>query len=277
MRDGHTFAIVDAFVTGQPFSGNPAGVLVLDYFPDDAWLQGVALELQQAETAYVVPRDDGVVRLRWFTPTTEVALCGHATLASAHWLWESGTLAPEGSVDFTTKGGPLRARRVGELVELDFPAVPAREVPKPPDLTAALGGAEPVWVGATEHEEASERNLLVVLESAEAVRGLEPDLRAISALPAGGLIVTAREAAAGPAAVVSRYFAPAIGIPEDHVTGSAHCTVGPYWRDQLGDTLSAVQASPRGGHLTAVTTDDGRVRLTGRARTAVTGLVVGGA
>ena len=273
MHQGSAFAIVDAFVTDRPFSGNPAGVMVLDDFPDDAWLQGVADELHQAETAFLVRRNDSTYRLRWFTPTTEVGLCGHATLASAHWLWESGALAADAAAEFETRGGHLTARRVGDLVELDFPAVPAAETTLTPELLSALAGPTPVWVGATAHEDPTERNVIAVLDAPEAVRSLAPDLEAVARLPEGGLIVTARDDAAGPAAVVSRYFGPAVGIPEDAVTGSAHCTIGPYWRDELGDSLAAEQASARGGRLTVVTTDDGRVRLAGRARTAVTGTV----
>ncbi len=275
MTDGHAFALVDAFISDQPFSGNPAGVMVLDDFPDGAWMQGVANELQQAETAFLTPGDADAFHLRWFTPATEVALCGHATLASAHWLWESGVLADDATATFHTRGGRLTATRDGDRIVLDFPAVPATPMEPTPDLTAALAGETPVWAGRTEHDVPEERNLLAVLASADAVRRLEPDLPAVSRLPAGGLIVTARDEASGPTAVVSRYFAPAIGIPEDAVTGSAHCTIGPYWRDQLGDAVAAEQASARGGRLTVVTID-GRVHLAGRARTAVTGVVLRG-
>ncbi len=269
MPSDRAFAIVDAFTTERPFSGNPAGVLLLDEFPDPDWMQGVANELQQAETAFLAPGEDGRFRLRWFTPVAEVALCGHATLASAHWLWESGVLK-EAVAAFATRSGRLTAARDGDRVVLDFPAVPAAQVPASPQLLAALAGTVPVWTGVTDHPNPGEQNMLAVLESEEAVRGLSPDLREVTRLPVGGLIVTARRRASG---VVSRYFAPAYGIPEDPVTGSAHCTIGPYWREELGRTLSAEQASPRGGDLTVVTTDAGRVLLAGKARTAATGFL----
>lgn len=264
------FAIVDAFITDRAFSGNPAGVLLLDRFPEAEWMQGVANELQQAETAFLAPGQDGAFQLRWFTPVAEVALCGHATLASAHWLWESGVLEQE-TAAFTTRSGRLTAVRDDDRIVLDFPAVPAAQVAPSPELLAALAGAVPVWAGVTDNVDPGERNMLAVLESEAAVRHLAPDLREVTRLPAGGLIVTAKRQAGG---VVSRYFAPAYGIPEDPVTGSAHCTIGPYWRAELGATLSAEQASPRGGDLTVVTTDAGRVLLAGRARTAATGVLL---
>jgi predicted PhzF superfamily epimerase YddE/YHI9 len=154
---------------------------------------------------------------------------------------------------------------------LDFPEVPAAPVTSPPELLAALAGAVPVWTGVTSNPDLGERNMLAVLESEEAVRDLTPDLQSITRLPVGGLIVTARRRAGG---VVSRYFAPKYGIPEDPVTGSAHCTIAPYWRDELGTTLSAEQASRRGGALTIVTTNPGRVRLEGTARTVATGVLL---
>jgi PhzF family phenazine biosynthesis protein len=268
---GSAFAIVDAFTTDRTFSGNPAGVLLLDEFPEVEWMQGVANELQQAETAFLAPGEEGAFLLRWFTPVAEVALCGHATLASAHWLWESGVLEQEAVAAFTTRSGRLTAVRDDDRVVLDFPAVPAAQVAPSAELLAALAGAVPVWAGVTDSPDAGERNMLAVLESEEAVRDLSPDLREITRLPVGGLIVTAKRLAGG---VVSRYFAPAYAIPEDPVTGSAHCTIGPYWRKELGATLSAEQASPRGGDLTVVTTDAGRVLLAGRARTAATGVLL---
>jgi PhzF family phenazine biosynthesis protein len=233
-------------------------------------MQGVANELQQAETAFLAPGEDGEFLLRWFTPVAEVALCGHATLASAHWLWESGVLDREAVAVFATRSGRLTAVRDGHRIVLDFPAVPATQVAPSPQLLAALAGAVPVWAGVTDHADAGERNMLAVLESEQAVRNLAPDLLQITQLPVGGLIITARRSAGG---VVSRYFAPAYGIPEDPVTGSAHCTIGPHWRNELGDTLIAEQASARGGDLVVVTTEAGRVLLAGTARTAATGVL----
>jgi PhzF family phenazine biosynthesis protein len=275
MHTDTPFAIVDAFTTERPFSGNPAGVVLMDAYPEDAWMQCVANELHQAETAFLVPAEEPTsFRLRWFTPVAEVALCGHATLASAHRLWESGTVTAGSTITFTTLSGPLAAECSGERVVLDFPAVPADPVPPSADLfadlLAALNGAAPVWTGITGNDDPGERNVLAVLETADVVRRLTPDLQGVARLPAGGLIVTARTRAGE---VVSRYFAPAYGIPEDPVTGSAHCTIGPYWQAQLGTSLVAEQASPRGGALTVDTATDGRVRLAGKARTAVTGLL----
>lgn len=223
MTTGTAFALVDAFTTERAFSGNPAGVLLLDAYPDDTWLQGVANELQQAETAFVAPGSDGQFQLRWFTPVAEVALCGHATLASAHWLWESGVLQQE-VVAFATRSGRLTAVRRHDRIVLDFPAAPATQVASSPELLAALAGPVLGWTGVTDHPDAGERNMLAVLASEDAVRDVSPDLQAVARLPVGGLIVTARRRAGG---VVSRYFAPAYGIPEDPVTGSAHCTIGP--------------------------------------------------
>lgn len=268
MSAGTPFGLVDAFTTGRAFSGNPAGVLLLEQLPDPAWMQGVANELQQAETAFLAPGDQGEFLLRWFTPVAEVALCGHATLASAHWLWDTGVLAKDTTATFATRSGRLTAVRDGDRIVLDFPAVPATQVMPPAELLAALAGAVPVWTGTTTHADAGERNMLAVLESEQAVRDLAPDLQHVERLPAGGLIVTARSQEGG---VVSRYFAPAYGIPEDPVTGSAHCTIGPYWRDELGSTLRAHQASSRGGDLTVAMTTAGRVLLGGTARTAAAG------
>lgn len=276
MTTGTAFALVDAFTTERAFSGNPAGVVLLDAYPDDTWLQGVANELQQAETAFVAPGSDGQFQLRWCTPIAEVALCGHATLASAHWLWESGVLSPDAAAVFATRSGVLTATRAGTSIVLDFPAVPARHIAPSPELLAALNGANPLWTGITEHPVPGERNILVVLDAEAAVRTLTPDLLRVSHLPAGGLIATARRVDES-AGVVSRYFAPAYGIPEDPVTGSAHCTIGPYWRSELGDLIDAEQASPRGGHLVVQTSSDGRVLLSGAARTAATGVLTTGA
>jgi PhzF family phenazine biosynthesis protein len=271
MGAASSFGLVDSFTTQQPFSGNPAGVVLLEHFPDDAWLQGAANELQQSETAFVVPDDDGGFALRWFTPVAEVALCGHATLASAHWLWETGAVDERSTASFATRSGLLTAVRGDDgRIVLDLPAVPVERVEAPQELIAALAGEVPTWVGVTSNPDLGERNMLAVLRSEDAVRTLSPDLQEVLKLPVGGLIVTARSGAEG---VVSRYFAPRYGIPEDPVTGSAHCTIGPYWRPELGSTLLAVQASRRGGELTVVTTDAGRVLLAGTARTAATGFI----
>jgi PhzF family phenazine biosynthesis protein len=265
-------AVIDAFVTGAAFSGNPAGVLVCEEFPDEIWMQGVADELHQAETSFVVPQSDGRFGLRWFTPAAEVALCGHATLAAAYWLWESRRVGWDAPIEFDTLSGRLAARRRENRIVLDFPAVPAERMNPPAALAQALGGIRIVWTGITGHADVGERNILVVLPDEDAVRRLVPDLRAVEQLPAGGLIVTARGAGRDTGDdVVSRYFAPAYGIPEDPVTGSAHCTIGPYWRAQLGTELRARQLSARGGLLRVTTTDHHRVELEGRARITLTG------
>lgn len=216
MPAGTRFALVDAFTTDRAFSGNPAGVLLLEVSPDPAWMQGVANELQQAETAFLAPGDQGEFLLRWFTPVAEVALCGHATLASAHWLWETGVLDKDTTATFATRSGRLTAVREDNRIVLDFPAVPATQVAPPAELLAALAGAVPVWTGVTNNADPGERNMLAVLESEQAVCDLAPDLLYVERLPVGGLIVTARGKAGG---VVSRYFAPTYGIAEDPVTG----------------------------------------------------------
>jgi predicted PhzF superfamily epimerase YddE/YHI9 len=170
---------------------------------------------------------------------------------------------------FQTISGRLTAKPDRHRIALDVPAVPAAQVPTSADLLTALRGTTPVWIGVTGNDDPRERNMIAVLESEELVRRLAPDLEAISRLPVGGLIVTARSPARG---VVSRHFAPAFGIPEDPVTGSAHCPIAPYWRDELGTALFAEQASPRGGALT-VAMKAGRVFLSGTARTAITGFI----
>lgn len=271
MRISRQWAVVDAF-SDHAFSGNPAGVLQLTGHDDvgDDVLQAVAAEAALSETAFVVPRGEGRYGLRWFTPTNEVALCGHATLATAHLLLERDPGLDE--VVFDTASGELRASRVDDRVRIDLP----RLDPSPLDddglrreATLALG-VQPEDVLETGHDDPRERNLLAVLSSETEVRDLAPDLDAVAALPVGGVIVTA-PADADDVDVVSRYFTPQHGIPEDPVTGSAHCTVGPYWCDRLGvDELRAVQASERGGRL-LVRPDGDRVHLVGAAVTVVEG------
>ena len=249
--------VVDAF-TDRPFAGNPAAVCVLDRAADDGWMQQVAREMNLAETAFLAP-EAGVYRLRWFTPAVEVQLCGHATLASAHWLWESGAVAPSEAITFETRSGRLLAMKQGTWIALDFPAKPDTPADVPPALARALG-ATPVAFGLSQFDALAE------LASEEAVRTLIPDIGAIAALPYRGLIVTARAASAG-LDFVSRFFAPAVGVPEDPVTGSAHCVLGPYWRRRLmKDDFLAYQASPRGGVVKVGVRGD-RVLLGGQAVT----------
>jgi len=251
---------VDAF-TQRPFAGNPAAVCVLSEERDDSWLQSVARELNLSETAFL-RREGPAWRLRWFTPTVEVDLCGHATLASAHALWESGRGDGAGRLDFDTRSGRLSASRSGDLIELDFPSEPAAEAPLPPGLLTSLGVVSPRWTGR------NRLDYLVEVASEEQVRSLAPEFRSLASAcaPARGVIVTAASARSD-FDFVSRYFAPAAGIDEDPVTGSAHCCLGPFWAERLGKTrLTAYQASARGG-VVGVRVDGkaGRVILSGRA------------
>lgn len=229
---------VDAF-TSRRFAGNPAAVMPLDSFPDENIMQAIAAENNLAETAFLVP-DGGDYRLRWFTPTTEVPLCGHATLASAAVVMER--LEPgRSSVTFHSASGPLIVRRAGTGYIMNFPVRLSERVNTPPALAEALGVA-PIEVFANEF------NYLALLESAQVLRQLAPDMAAIARLDRTGVIVTAP--GDGNYDFVSRYFAPAKGIPEDPVTGGAHTMLGPYWAKRLGKTeFHAFQASPRGGEI----------------------------
>jgi PhzF family phenazine biosynthesis protein len=232
------FFQIDAF-TSHRFAGNPAAVMVLDAFPDNAVLQALAAENNLAETAFLI-RDGRDYRIRWFTPTLEVPLCGHATLASAAVVMERLEPGRE-AVVFHSASGPLKTVRAGDRYVMDFPARPCEAVAEPDGLAAALGvrPAETAWDGT---------NILARLDSPAAVRTLTPNLAAIAALPCAGVVVTAAEG--GDFDFVSRYFAPAKGIPEDPVTGGAHCALVPFWRARLGrDAFRAFQASPRGGDL----------------------------
>lgn len=250
---------VDAF-TPRPFRGNPAGVCLLDQPRPDAWMQDLAAEVKHSETAYLLPEADGY-RLRWFTPGAEVDLCGHATLASAHILFETGRLAPTAQARFFTRSGLLTARQSGGWIELNFPATPAQPAAAPEGLLDALGIQKALYVGKNIFD------YLVEAPGESDVRGLQPDFRALKAFDARGIIVTAR-GAGGPGEFdfISRFFAPAVGVDEDPVTGSAHCTLAPYWSEKLGkDSFNAYQASARGGVL--------RVRLEGE-RVAIAGQAV---
>ncbi|PZF83848.1 PhzF family phenazine biosynthesis protein [Jiangella anatolica] len=264
--------VVDAF-TDQPFGGNPAGVCLLDRTVTDEWMQSVAAELKHSETAFVEPVDGDEAaratpavdyRLRWFTPEVEVDLCGHATLATAHVLFERGESGP---IRFSTRSGVLTVTpdRSG-AVTMDFPALPARAAAAPDGLAEALG-VTPVWTGRSRFD------VLVAVADEATVRGLTPDLAALAAVDARGVIVTAR-ADEEPYDFVSRFFAPSQGIPEDPVTGSAHCVLGPYWAKELGrgdgKRLTGAQLSARGG-VVGVTLRGDRLELTGHARTVLEG------
>jgi len=252
---------IDAF-TDRPFAGNPAAVALLDGPADAAWMQSVAAEMNLSETAFVTPAVDGVHGLRWFTPTAEVDLCGHATLASAHALWSTGR-APAGEVlRFSTRSGELRAGPDGDRIALDLPANPAVEGDAPPGFLDALG-AEALRVGL-----APGKWVLVEVATEAEVRALTPDLRALSTQPMA--IVTA-PAEGPPFDIASRVFGPAYGIDEDPVTGSAHCILAPWWAPRLGrDHLRAHQVSARGGDL-HVRLDGDRVSVGGHAVTVLTG------
>ncbi len=230
--------LVDAF-TARPFAGNPAGVCPLEGDREVDWMQLVALELNQAETAFVRRRPDGDWDLRWFTPTIEVDLCGHATLASAHVLWTTGRVPTRRPIRFHTRSGVLACSTAEGQIEMDFPAEPP-SIADVPGLSEALG-VEPSWVGR------NRMDVLAVLNSAAAVRNLKPDFGRLAAIEARGVIVTARSDVPE-ADFVSRFFAPQSGVPEDPVTGSAHCCLGPYWQDVLGkNELVGHQVSTRGG------------------------------
>lgn len=250
---------VDAF-TNTPFAGNPAAVCVLPASPSENWMQQVAREMNLSETAFLTPNADGY-NLRWFTPTVEVALCGHATVASAHVLWEDGHLSPNVQARFQTRSGVLLADKRGEWIELDFPATPASLAEAPAGLLDALG-TEARFVGKNKFD------YLVDVGSEEFLRNLRPDFTMLRKLPVRGVIVTARSE--GPEFdFVSRFFAPGSGIDEDPVTGSAHCALGPYWADRLGKSqFTAYQASTRGG-VVRVTVKGGRVLLGGQAVTVL--------
>lgn len=251
-------ACVDAF-TDRPFGGNPAGVCLLEAGRDAGWMQRVAAEMNLAETAFVSPGPAGAFALKWFTPTTEIELCGHATLASAHLLWSEGRVPTSQAIGFDTMSGRLTASRRGEFIELDFPAEPPAALDLPSGMAGALG-ASPVSFGRNRMDYIAE------LGSEAAVRSLRPDLDAIAAHDVRGIIVTSRSASPQ-FDFVSRFFAPRVGIPEDPVTGSAHCCLGPFWSRRLNKTeLVGYQASPRGG-VVRVTVRDNRVLLAGAAVT----------
>jgi len=255
---------VDAF-TEKPFRGNPAAVCILSEPGEAAWMQDVAREMNLSETAFLHRQADGF-DLRWFTPAVEVELCGHATLASAHILWETGLLTWQEQARFHTRSGLLTAERKNAEIELNFPVAPDEAISAPPGLSEALG-VIPRYTGKNSYD------YLVEVESEEVVRNLRPDFAKLRALPVRGIMVTSVASSEG-YDFVSRFFAPGVGVDEDPVTGSAHCCLAPFWRKRLGkDEMVAYQASARGGVVRVHVVGD-RVLLGGRAVTVLRGELV---
>jgi len=255
---------VDAF-TNKPFAGNPAAVCVLQEDRDDRWMQLVAREMSLSETAFLRKTEEGF-DLRWFTPSVEVDLCGHATLASAHVLWEEGHLPAAATARFRTRSGILTAGRQDSWIAMDFPAKPEVEAAPPDGLQEALG-VPLVYVGKSQFD------YLVEVDSEERVRKLDPNIALLSRVEARGIIVTSR-CESKEFDFVSRFFAPRAGVNEDPVTGSSHCCLGPYWRKKLGKSdFVAYQASARGGIVRVAAKGD-RVQLCGQAVTVFRGALI---
>lgn len=252
---------VDAF-TAEPYRGNPAAVCLLDKAADEGWMQDVAAEMNLSETAFIFPEGDGY-RLRWFTPKSEVKLCGHATLATAHVLFREKGVAQDRPIKFYTLSGLLTAGLADGMIELDFPASPVVACEAPPGLAGALG-VRPVFVGRGDDD------YLVEVATEEEVREAAPDFATLVKAPCRGVILTALSRS-GEYDFVSRFFAPAVGVAEDPVTGSAHCRLVPYWQAKLKkDGFTAYQASARGGFL-KVAARGGRVSIAGHAVTVFAG------
>ena len=252
---------IDPF-TDQPFAGNPAAVCLLTVPRDAAWMQAVAMEKNLSETAFVQRRADGSFDLRWFTPGAEVDLCGHATLASAHLLWEQGHLRPQDAARFHTRSGLLTCTKDGGWIEMDFPALPAHAIDMPAGIEPVLG-AKPLRAAR------SKWNLLLELGNEAELRAMTPDFAGLKAFSDHGIMVTAK--GSGAFDFVSRYFALSIRVNEDPVTGSAHCTLAPWWGERLGRTrMLAFQASARGGVIRVEPRGE-RVLLAGQAVTVMEG------
>ena len=255
------FDQVDAF-TGEPFAGNPAAVVIVPESPDASWMQEVAAEMNLSATAFVLPRGGGEYGLRWFTPAIEVALCGHATLASAAALWRRG--AGEPTLVFHTRSGPLRCWRREEWIEMDFPATPLTPC-EPVARAAEALGVEPRWFGRSRFD------LVVEVADETAVRAARPDFRRLARVEARGVMLTAGAPPGSPYDFVSRFFAPRAGVAEDPVTGSAHCCLAPFWAARLGrPQLLGRQVSPRGG-VVRVRVEGERVVLGGQATHVASG------
>ena len=252
--------IIDAF-SSQPFGGNPAAVCVLDAFPDDRVLQHIAIEMNLSETAFLVKNASLDYQLRWFTPTVEVNLCGHATLAATHKLLQSGAIKARNTITYHTLSGPLRARALDNSIELDFPVLPGRIAAAHPALNAL--GVEIIAC------ELNRDNYLVEVRDYAALLACTPDFKALSGMDAQGVIITCADVEGFDFA--SRYFGPNCGVDEDPVTGSAHCFLAPYWAKKLGrQKFNALQASKRRGTL-SVTLAGERVLIAGNAVTTMKG------
>ncbi len=257
---------VDAF-TSRPFAGNPAAVCLLPTAREPAWMQLVAREMNTSGTAFLtagaLKNGEPCWDIRFFTPTVEVDLSGHTTLSAAHVLWETGAAPPDASLRFSAAGGELKAMRNGDWIELDFPALPEQQAAPPPELLEGLG-LSPVYVGRNAYD------YMVVVDEEATVRELRPDFATLAQTETRGVMVTAR-GDGKPYDFISRFFAPAAGLDEDHVTGSAHCCLGPFWAARLGKAeLLAYQASERGGEMRVIPRG-GRVGLAGQAVTVMRG------
>ncbi|NPV86960.1 MAG: PhzF family phenazine biosynthesis protein [Anaerolineae bacterium] len=252
---------VDAF-SAVPWRGNPAAVCLLDQPAAEEWMQAVAAEMNLSETAFLLAEGDGW-RLRWFTPRLEVDLCGHATLAAAHVLWETGRLAAGAEARFFTRSGLLTAQQRDGWIEMSFPSTPPKQIEPPPGLAEALG-VSPRYVGIT-----NQPDYFVVIDEEDKLRACTPDFVRLVQFPVRGVILTCRSG--GGFDFVSRFFAPRAGVAEDPVTGSAHAALGPYWGALLfKDTLETYQASPRGGTLRIRLAGE-RVLISGQAVTVLKG------
>jgi PhzF family phenazine biosynthesis protein len=258
---------VDAF-SDKPFAGNPAAVCVLAQAASAEWMQKVAMEMNLSETAFTW-NEGAAWRLRWFTPVEEVDLCGHATLATAHTLWEQGFLPPTKEAVFITRSGELRTRREEfGMIAMDFPAIPSEPIETPANLAEALG-VPAVAAYRNQHD------YLVEVATEDEVHRLQPNMTLLAAATTRGVIVTSRTI--DPQIdFVSRFFAPAVGIPEDPVTGSAHCALGPFWSARIGKSaMTGYQASRRGGLVGVEIMSGGRVMLRGKAVTVMAGELLG--
>ena len=254
-QDQIRYFVVDAF-TDRPFSGNPAAVVRLPAWPDDAWLQNVAMEMNLSETAFLVPNDHGF-DLRWFTPTVEVDLCGHATLASAFTIFHTGQLEDNTDLKFSTRSGTLLATCHDNRIQLDFPLKPQLPSDTPAHLLEGLS-VVPKYIGKGEYD------YVVELETEDELRSLAPDFTQLAQIDCRGIIVTSKSKAAE-FDFVSRFFGPSVGVDEDPVTGSAHCCLAHYWQQRTGrDQFTAFQASKRGGTVHIQIQQD-RVLLSGNA------------